>query len=169
MCYPKKRLYSPCESWGPGIRGCPLTHHIRAPMAWLLSLSAERSILRLSVQAVRAGKNSSPCAFLKVFLIDLFSHWKSVRCYSLINCVVCLCVYRECNLCNVFMVVLRLKVNYCVFHSVGFSLLLSVLEASRCLPLPGCLVVPTTGKRKELIDPRRRFSCKLSSKWAITQ
>lgn len=67
MCYPKKRLYSPCESWGLGIRGCPLTCHIRARGLECYHFLQRGSILRLSVQAIRAGKNSPPSAF-KTFL-----------------------------------------------------------------------------------------------------
>jgi len=67
MCYPKKRLYSPCESWGVGIRGCPLTRHLGGWGLEYYCFLQRGSILRLSVKAIRAGKNSPPSAF-KTFL-----------------------------------------------------------------------------------------------------
>lgn len=182
MCYPKKRLYSPCESWGHGIRGCPLTCHLRARGLECYCFLQRGSILRLSVQAIRAGKNSPPSAFKTFF--DLFRQckqgWDWTICYFLKSDSLCGMFLSCIDSADIFSHILcdghilAYKIKQLFFTLLHFLSVVVVFQRllGAC-PYPGVwssrLGRRTERKERTLLIREEAFRFKFSPKWAITQ
>lgn len=78
MCWPRKRLYSPCGSQGLGIAGCPLTHQIWTLRTYVLSLFAVDSYSQAVCSGHPSRQDLSSFSFSPIlFVIYLFDVDKS--------------------------------------------------------------------------------------------